>query len=176
MNALPGITLLRVALGIEYLLWAWDKTRAGWLANGDALEQILSGFAGATPQAYHAFLATIVLPHVDVFAKLVTLGEWGAGITLTLGLLPRVGALTGLWLAINFLFLRGVFPLEASIDRIFAFAGVACLFTPGASLWAIVGEVARSMKLSPVPSQTRPVYSLVSSPAQARPQRGIAHL
>jgi thiosulfate dehydrogenase [quinone] large subunit len=132
-----AISLLRIGLGVEFIIWALDKTRAGWLSDGAALAQVLQDHAETAPGWYWEFLATVVLPNIDLFARLVTLGEWVAGVSLALGFLTPVGALTGMWLMVNFMGMRGVFSLEASIDRLFFLACLVCLVTAGSSAWAL---------------------------------------
>ena len=43
-----------------------------------------------------------------VFSQLVLLGEWVAALSLTLGLLTRLGALTSMWLVLNFMLAKGL--------------------------------------------------------------------
>jgi uncharacterized membrane protein YphA (DoxX/SURF4 family) len=58
---------------------------------------------------YHDFLAGVVLPHIDVFAEMVRVGELLVGIALVLGLLTRIGGLGGMFLAANYMLAQSTF-------------------------------------------------------------------
>jgi thiosulfate dehydrogenase [quinone] large subunit len=177
---LRAITVLRIGLGVEFIIWALDKTRAGWLSDGAPLAQILQDHAETTPAWYWEFLATVVLPNVDLFARLVTLGEWVAGISLALGFLTPVGALTGMWLTINFMGMRGVFSLEASIDRLFFLVSLVCLVTASSSAWALDARLRTQLR-----TFTRSVrgrgrlwepLSFLSSQPRRQPERSASRM
>jgi thiosulfate dehydrogenase [quinone] large subunit len=60
-------------------------------------------FAAGNPIGwYKDFLEQTVLPHATLFATLQVWGEVAVGIGLTLGLLTRLSALVGLYLALNY--------------------------------------------------------------------------
>jgi uncharacterized membrane protein YphA (DoxX/SURF4 family) len=130
-----GIAIIRIGLGIEFLVWGWSKYLEGWLINGGGLARDLQG-ADANPLPLYAdFLTAVVVPNVDLFARLVTLGELGAGLSLTLGLLTRLGAGTGLLLVLNFLLMRGVAGTEPSIDRMFFVVCLVCVLVGAGRVW-----------------------------------------
>jgi uncharacterized membrane protein YphA (DoxX/SURF4 family) len=137
MRIAMAITLLRVGLGLEFMTWALDKTRSGWLTDGAVLADILRDQASRSPGAYGEFLSGVVLPNVLLFSRLVTLGEWSAGLSLALGLLTPAGAAVGMWLTVNFMAMRGVFGVEASIDRMFFLACLVSLLCARNSKWAV---------------------------------------
>lgn len=55
---------------------------------------------------YHDFLLNVVTPNAPIFAELVRLGEVLVGLSLLFGLLTRLGALGGVFLALNYYFLN----------------------------------------------------------------------
>ena len=132
-----GIAVIRIGLGIEFLIWAWTKVADGWLDTGAALARELRSADANPPPPYAEFLSGVVLPNGDLFAQLVTLGELGAGVSLTLGLLTRLGAGTGLCLVLNFMLMRGIAGPEASIDRIFFVACLVCVLVGAGRVWGI---------------------------------------
>jgi uncharacterized membrane protein YphA (DoxX/SURF4 family) len=135
------IALIRIGLGIEFLVWSWNKVQEGWLTSGSALVRFLAGDAGRAPDWYDQFLAAIVLPNADLFAQLVTFGELAAGLSLTFGILTRLGAAIGMWLVLNFMLMRGVVGIEASIDRIFFLACLGCLVAAAGRVWGMDGRI-----------------------------------
>jgi uncharacterized membrane protein YphA (DoxX/SURF4 family) len=146
-----GVAAIRIGLGVEFLVWGWEKYLGGWLTNGAALARELRG-AAANPLPFYAeFLSGVVLPNVDLFAALVTLGELGAGISLTLGLLTRLGAGTGLLLVLNFMLMRGVAGTEPSIDRIFFVACLVCILLGAGRVWGWDARLRERALSSPNP-------------------------
>jgi uncharacterized membrane protein YphA (DoxX/SURF4 family) len=132
-------------LGLEFLLWSWDKLQTGWITGGQALSNAVGAASDRAPGPYADFLAEAVLPNSGIFAQLVTLGELGAGVSLTLGLFTRLGAATGMLLVLNFMLMRGVGGVEASIDRIFFVACAICLLTGAGRVWGMDGPLRRSL-------------------------------
>lgn len=64
-----------------------------WMA---VMPKLLEKYAAANPIAwYRAFLLDTVIPHGHIFANLTALGEVAVGLSLTLGVLTRLGALFG---------------------------------------------------------------------------------
>ena len=137
MAAARGLALLRICLGLEFGMWAWAKLHDGWLTNGTALEELLTGYLPQSEPDYARFLETYVLPNVDVFARLVTVGELAAAVALTLGFLTRLGSLIGMWLTANFLLMRGVLDLSGSIDHVFFLACLVCLIASAGEVWGL---------------------------------------
>jgi uncharacterized membrane protein YphA (DoxX/SURF4 family) len=135
------IALIRIGLGIEFLFWAWAKVQEGWLNSGYAMARFLAADSGRAPDWYDYFLATMVLPNVDLFAQLVTFGELAAGLSLTFGILTRLGAVIGMWLVLNFMLMRGVLGIDASIDRIFFLACLGCLVAAAGRVWGLDGRI-----------------------------------
>jgi uncharacterized membrane protein YphA (DoxX/SURF4 family) len=130
-----GIAAIRIGLGVEFLIWGWAKIADGWLSSGAALTRELRSVDANPPALYSGFLSAVVVPNVDLFARLVTIGELVAGISLALGLLTRLGAGIGLCLVLNFLLMRGIGGTVASIDRIFFVACLVCILVGAGRVW-----------------------------------------
>jgi thiosulfate dehydrogenase [quinone] large subunit len=143
-----GLALLRIGLGLLFLISALDKTMKGWLGSGQALTQTLQSNLPKAEGFYRPLLEGTVLPQADRFAQLVTIGEWVAGLSLTLGLLTRLGALTALWLLLNFMAMKGILfgqwlnPMSNS-DRVYAVAALACCLAAAGLTWGLDGRLRR---------------------------------
>ncbi len=61
----------------------------------------------AAPAWYTSFVATTVIPHLNLFAALVVGGEICVAISLILGLFTRLGAAVSIYLLINYMFAKG---------------------------------------------------------------------
>lgn len=102
------------------------------------------------PQAegfYRPFLEDRVLPNADLFAQLVTIGEWAAGISLLLGLLTRVGALTGMWLTLNFMLMKGLANVSGSNDRLFFLSCLVFFLASAGLVWGVDGFLQRRIAI-----------------------------
>src|SRR5437763_6202502 len=107
--AARGLALLRIGFGLYFLLAAWKKTAgANWFKDAGPLMDFMQKNLPQAEAFYRPFIERTVLPQVDVFADLVTLGEWTAGILLTLGLLTRLGGLLAMFLVLNYMLAKGV--------------------------------------------------------------------
>lgn len=73
---------------------------------------------------YHDFLAATVMPHIDLFAELVRLGEVLAGCSLLLGIFTRLGGLVGCFLALNYIAINAEFSSWTTIGSLDAAAFV----------------------------------------------------
>jgi thiosulfate dehydrogenase [quinone] large subunit len=143
-----GLAVLRIGLGLLFLVSALDKTIKGWLGSGEALTRTLQTNLPNAEAFYRPLLEGTVLPQADRFAQLVTLGEWVAGLSLTLGLLTRLGALTAIWLLLNFMAMKGILlgqwlnPMAGS-DRLYALAALACCLAAAGLTWGLDGRLRR---------------------------------
>jgi uncharacterized membrane protein YphA (DoxX/SURF4 family) len=139
-----GLALTRMGFGLYFLSYAWDKTtNSNWLESGDPLRQIIERSLGNATGFYRPFLENTVLPNADLFAMLVTLGEWVAGISLLFGLLTRIGALTGMWLTANYMLMRGLEAQSGSVDRLFFLACLVFLLASAGLVWGVDGLLQR---------------------------------
>jgi PQQ-dependent catabolism-associated beta-propeller protein len=107
-----AVALLRVVVGAWFIKAVWTKVG---VAAGAVPYPIVSPrfmafhpkrvaeFAAGNPIGwYKDFLETTVLPHAALFATLQTIGEVAVGVGLLFGVLTRLAAVVGLFLALNF--------------------------------------------------------------------------
>ena len=107
-----AVALLRVVVGAWFVKAVWTKVG---VAAGAIPYPIVSPrfiafqpkrvaeFAAGNPIVwYKDFLETTVLPHATLFATLQTIGEVAVGIGLVFGVMTRLAAAIGLFLALNF--------------------------------------------------------------------------
>jgi thiosulfate dehydrogenase [quinone] large subunit len=100
------LTLPRLFLGVIFSSAVYSKITAG------DFPARLSGFLGqvlvdATP-AYQAFARAIVLPHVEIVAALVIIGETFVAIAMLAGIATRLGALVAVLLLLNYMLAKGM--------------------------------------------------------------------
>lgn len=114
LAAQAWLALLRVVVGAWFLKAVWTKLTMGLAWGVLPYPMVSPRFVGFHPKRvaefaagnpigwYKDFLEHIVLPHAALFATLQVWGEVAVGIGLTIGLATRLGALVGLYLAVNF--------------------------------------------------------------------------
>jgi thiosulfate dehydrogenase [quinone] large subunit len=128
--ARAALVLLRVYLGVVFLIAAVPKLQADFTPGLTAfLEQ------RALEQShpfYRGFLQEVVLPNTQLFAALVTWGEFLVGVFLILGLLTRLSAAVALLLTLNYMFAKGAWPWTPSSNDA-AFAAVSLALVIGAA-------------------------------------------
>jgi uncharacterized membrane protein YphA (DoxX/SURF4 family) len=119
--ARAALVLLRIYLGVIFLLAAWPKVR------GD-----------------------FTVPNTSVFAALVPWGELLVGITLVLGLVTRFSATLALVLTVNHMFAKGTwFPSPSSNDAAFAVISLALLIGAAGRTFGLDALLARRWPRSP---------------------------
>jgi thiosulfate dehydrogenase [quinone] large subunit len=108
------LALLRVVVGAWFVKAVWTKLAIGFAGGVLPYPMVSPRFVAFHPKRvaefaagnpigwYKDFLEQTVLPHAGLFATLQVWGEVAVGIGLTLGLLTRLSALVGLYLAVNF--------------------------------------------------------------------------
>ena len=85
-----------------------------------------------------------------MFSQLVTIGEWVAGLLLVLGLLTRLGSLVSIWLALNYMLMKGLPSLNGSSDRLFILASLAFLLGSAGLAWGLDGAWRHSLAGNPL--------------------------
>jgi thiosulfate dehydrogenase (quinone) large subunit len=121
-----ALTLLRVYLGVVFLIAAIPKL-------GEDFTPGLTTFVEQRAMEhshlfYREFLQEVVLPNAQLFATLVTWGEFLVGVSLILGLMTRLSATVGLLLALNYMLAKGAWPwTPSSNDAAFAAISLALL-------------------------------------------------
>ena len=123
MNPRIGLALLRIGMGLYFISQAGGKTPS-FLLSGANLGQQLQRGLGNMPPFYQEFVRGVVLPHVDLFARLVFFGEWLTGLCLVLGLLTPLAAIVGIWLNSNYMLMKGLGSAAGGVDRLFVLADV----------------------------------------------------
>ena len=109
------LVVIRLVQGPMWLGTGWY-----WLTADTAAEmtrQISSVIESGRPYEFFLpFLEDTVLPHVPLFAVLVTMGELFVGLSLTFGVATRLGAAVGMFLAFNYACLYGntLLPVEGN--------------------------------------------------------------
>jgi thiosulfate dehydrogenase [quinone] large subunit len=108
------LALLRVVVGAWFVKAVWTKLALGFAWGVLPYPTVSPRFIGFHPKRvaefaaanpigwYKDFLEQTVLPHAALFATLQVWGEVAVGIGLVLGLVTRLTALVGLYLALNF--------------------------------------------------------------------------
>jgi uncharacterized membrane protein YphA (DoxX/SURF4 family) len=105
-SSATGLRVLSLFLGLFFLFMGLDKL--AWLSDAGLLARSLNEWLGTSPAASQWYLRTIAIPGAPVFAPLVVAGELGTGAALILGFKPRIAALAGLFMVLNFHFAMGV--------------------------------------------------------------------
>src|SRR5688572_5616868 len=107
LSGRQGLSLIRMGVGALLLVSAIDKIGKGWMTNPEPMTQTIQQNVPKAEAVYKPFLEGTVLPNAMLFSQLVTLGELGAGLSLLLGLLTRAGAITCMWLMLNYMLMKG---------------------------------------------------------------------
>jgi uncharacterized membrane protein YphA (DoxX/SURF4 family) len=131
--ARAALVLLRIYLGVIFLLAAWPKLR------GDPTSR-LTGFLEKVA----------LLPNASLIASLVTWGELLVGLTLVLGLTTRLSAILALLLVVNSMFAKGEwFWQPASNDGALAVIAVALLIGAAGRTFGLDALLAKRWPRSP---------------------------
>lgn len=96
-----GLTTLRVCLGVFFLFEGIGKL--AWLTNASILAGRFNGWlADAAAGSYSRwYLQHIAVPGVELFARLVPLGELAAGVALIVGLWTPLAAFLAFVMVMN---------------------------------------------------------------------------
>ena len=105
-SSATGLRVLSLFLGIFFLFMGLDKL--AWLSDAGLLTRQLNEWLQTSPAASRWYLRTIAIPGAPVFAYLVLAGELSTGAALLVGFKPRLAALVGLFMVLNFHFAMGV--------------------------------------------------------------------
>jgi uncharacterized membrane protein YphA (DoxX/SURF4 family) len=101
-----GLTALRLCLGVFFLFEGIGKL--SWFATSSVLRERLVEWADAAPALSRAYIQTVCLPGVELFARLVPLGEFSVAVAFLLGGYTRLAAAMGLLMVLNFHFASGI--------------------------------------------------------------------
>lgn len=101
-SSAQGLLVLRICLGIFLVAQGYGKI--GWLTDSGPLLTSLQGFLEASNSWNRPYLQAVCIPGVEVFARLVPIGELATGVALLFGLYTRWAALIALLMILNFHF------------------------------------------------------------------------
>jgi thiosulfate dehydrogenase [quinone] large subunit len=147
--ARAALTLLRIYLGIVFLLAAWPKIQGNFTPR-------LIGFLERVALAeghpfYQEFVRQVVLPNAPLFAGLVAWGELLVGGTLVLGLGTRLAATVGLLLTTNYMLAKGAwFWTPSSNDAAFAAIAIGLIVGAAGRTFGLDGLLAKRWPRSPL--------------------------
>ena len=102
---IPIWTILRIWLGVQWLVAGWGKAMGGF----DAAVFINGAIGKATGDHpavqgwYAAFLKGFALPNVELFNFLIAWGEVAVGLGLILGTFTTIALFAGAFMNLNFL-------------------------------------------------------------------------
>ncbi len=139
-----------MGLGVTFLVSAFTKTKNGWLSTGDPLIAFIQKQQDAAVPFYMQFLTDVVGPNAGTVAQLVVIGEWVTGISLTIGLLTRLGAIVCGWLVLNYGLAKGVMTPEATDDRVIILAAFAVGAAAAGLVWGLDGILLPALTTNPL--------------------------
>jgi thiosulfate dehydrogenase [quinone] large subunit len=164
------LALARIAIGLDFANEAARKIWHGWLVSGADMVRTVQAYPSAHSGGfYHQFVTGFVLPHADLFAFLVTIGECLVAVSLTLGLFTRAGALTAMWLNLNYLLLKGPTNPSAWIDWLFILTAALILLTAAGRTWGLDGRFRATFARLPLAGW------LAGGSKSSRPPAPVAH-
>lgn len=129
-------TVLRLWLGIQWLMEGWHKITGGGFDASGFMKGAIASASGEYPEVlgwYAAFLEKFALPNVELFNFLVVWGEFLVGLGLVVGLLTRPALYAGALMNLSFMLAgtTGVNPIYYTVSIILLVAGT------GAYYWGI---------------------------------------
>lgn len=125
-----ALVLLRLQLGVVLLVSGIPKIREDFTPRLIAFLQNVALEKGHA--FYQEFVRSVVLPHADVFAVLISWGEVLAGGALVLGLATRFASAGVLLLMLNYLFAKGAWLWTPSSNDA-AYVAIAIALLIGAA-------------------------------------------
>ena len=141
MSSARGLALVRIGLGLTLIMSAFAKTSGGWFLTDEPLLAFLQENAANMTPPYNVFLDNFVVPNSMLFAQLIPIGEWVAGLSLTFGLFTRLGGILAAWHTLNYGLAKGIMSVEATDDRIFVVASIACAAAAAGLAWGLDGAL-----------------------------------
>lgn len=169
------LALFRAYMGFFWLDHGWGKiVNPQWASSGGMMDQIVRSANDKSAGAFHNFVNATVLPNEAIFANLVAFGETLVGISLLVGLLSRLGALGGMFLALNYWFLLGGPRSIANLTTLEVLVAVACavhVLLPTGRVLGLDAFMGRRTARAPevVVSAAPPVEPPIARPVQYPP-------
>ena len=121
-----SLTFLRIYIGALWLAYGSSKLEPNWAAPNGEFYEAAKFSAASIHGPMHDFIVNVVLPNQQLFGLFIAFGETLVGISLTLGLLTRAGAIGGMFLSANYFFAQGKYQVYLGIESIEALLFVCC--------------------------------------------------
>jgi uncharacterized membrane protein YphA (DoxX/SURF4 family) len=102
-----GLRLLAVMLGVFFI--AMSFTKLAWLIDSSILLQKFQQWLPTAAPSARWYLETVCIPGAPIFARLVPIGEFCAGVALIVGFWPRMAAIAAFLMVLNFHFATSAF-------------------------------------------------------------------
>jgi len=136
-TALP-VFIIRIGLGICFLLSGWDKiSRESYAKSMEFIFNV--HWKDAAYGFYQPFLDTFVIPNLEFWAFVVTWGELAIGVGFVLGVFTRAAALSAIFLGINILFAYGGLTVFRNADVGFMLGSLALFLCAAGRMAGIDG-------------------------------------
>jgi thiosulfate dehydrogenase [quinone] large subunit len=146
--ARTALVLLRVYLGVIFLVAAWPKLTEDFTPSLIGFVENVGLQRGH--EFYRPFLERVVLPNAGLFASLVTWGELLVGLSLVLGLMTRLSAGAAILLSLNYMLAKGAwFWTPSSNDAAFVVISLALLIGAAGRTLGLDAVLARRWPRSP---------------------------
>jgi len=103
------LLVLRIYLGLFYLQTGYNKIDRGDWGRGYApnVREYVEAQLSHAYSFYAGFLEHVVAPNADLFAMIVSWGEFLLGLALLIGIFTRLASVMGIILNLNFTFAMG---------------------------------------------------------------------
>jgi uncharacterized membrane protein YphA (DoxX/SURF4 family) len=102
-----GIRILALMLGVFFV--AMSLSKIAWLTDSRILEAQLQRWLMTAAPAARWYIQTVCIPGAPLFARLVPLGEFCAGVALILGFWTRMAAIVAFLMVLNIHFAASAF-------------------------------------------------------------------
>lgn len=136
------VALLRVYTGIFFAWHGFNKVRGDRFAEN--LERFVSERLERSFDFYRGFAENVVVPNAELFARLVTWGEFLVGLALIVGLATRYAAAAGAIMVANFWFLKGQgFLSGQNHDAVWLVIFVVLLLVPAGRIGGLDASLSR---------------------------------
>ena len=148
-----GMALVRIAVGLYFLVQGITKSTGGWLSSSDPLLKTFIGPAlerNSAEAFYRPFLENVVQPNGLLFSQLVAIAEISVGICLILGLLTRPAGIVAMFLNLNYMLMKGLVNSNGSIDRLFFAMEIVFVLTAAGLVWGLDGRLRDVLATNPL--------------------------
>ncbi len=131
-------------------------TKLRWFLNSERLAKTLAEWLPGANAWRRAYLQHVAIPYVEIFSRLVVLGELCCGIALIAGLFTRPAAIAGFLMVLNFHFASSALFKYAFFTNGYGLpvlGGLLALAIGAGRLpWSVKGYVGAVRWLQPYPA------------------------